>query len=68
MIVCNRSFLTSKRGKSPPPPPPPPKKKKQKNAGGGPNLACDPNWGRNDLFHSNVVERPLKLVCFIKLF
>ena len=25
---------------------------------------CGPNWGRNDLPYSNVVERPLKLACF----
>ena len=25
---------------------------------------CGPSWGRNDLFYSNVVERPLKLACF----
>ena len=26
-----------------------------------------PNWGRNDLFYSNVVERPLKLACLFLL-
>ena len=24
---------------------------------------CAPNWDRNDLFYSNVVDRPLKLAC-----
>ena len=24
---------------------------------------CGRNWGRNDLFYSNVVGRPLKLAC-----
>ena len=32
------------------------KKKKKKNYG--------LNWGRSDLFYSNVAERPLKLACF----
>ena len=33
-----------------------PLKKKKKEYG--------PNWSRNDMFYSNVVERPLKLACF----
>ena len=40
--------LTSSRAEPPP--------QKKKNWG--------PNWGRNDLFYSNVVEPPLKTACF----
>ena len=29
-----------------------------------PKTFCGRNWGRNDLFYCNVVERPLKCVCF----
>ena len=25
---------------------------------------CGPNWGRNDLFYSNVVKHRLNLTCF----
>ena len=30
-------------------------------------IFCGPNWGQSDLFYSNVVERPLKLVCFLRI-
>ena len=34
------------------------KKKKKKKI-------CGPNWDRDNLFYSNVVERPLKRACFL---
>ena len=27
-----------------------------------------PNWGQNDLFYSNVMERPFKIACFVNSF
>ena len=26
---------------------------------------CGINWGRNDIFYSNVIERPINLACFL---